>query len=1099
MAMLYDRIQVTRQFPKTLMDAGQRLADNHAVSEVTVGDSGATLTSTVKDEQGQEEKVFITIRPWMQPQFDCECSCEREEGCEHVVATLLYNLALGSESARPPGRLTAQARRGQRRQRDTRQLHYILSVDTRLQKPKLILALQLTEPDGEGGVRSSQPYVLQQRIFHRPPRFLRYDDVAVFKMLLDLYPPLENQSRLDLLPLKSLKCLEDMALTGRCFLDDGATAQKAIPLQWLEGVTARGEWITFRSGVQKLKLVCKRPNVRVVSGVRPFFIDTATGHIGPVNTGLDKNILAGIDRGVGVLPEEAEGFIETYQPALDKNGLPLPAIYPVEVVEASDTRPQLTFYSKRTYSISLGGYQKPVIVDGMRMVFQYEAPIGSVGFPAGDSASERRQFLDSVVYIIKRNRALEGDKIEQLKRLVPELSPLDAGDYVDLHLSLSSLEFTLPSKAAWKRFFLELFPLLREQGWQARYESDFRYHFVSAEQWYGKVEQSKPDWLGLELGIQIDGESVNFLPVLVKAIEKSPEFFARENLKRLSDNRLIAITLDDGRIVEMDVARLRALTGVLIELYGQPKWDTGGRLKLNATQVSRLGELQLAMETEAGAATQWRGNLEILGNALKFSEIHRPVPVRLPRWFGATLRDYQRTGVSWLQCLREQGVAGILADDMGLGKTVQTLAHLAIEKDEGRLTKPALVVVPTSLLSNWVEEANRFAPELGVQVLYGRDRFDYLEQLSQVDLIITTYTLVQKDFQFWSTQDLQFLILDEAHNIKNSRTKVARSVKRMNADYRLCLTGTPLENHLGELWSLFDFLMPGFLESETVFKRLYRNPIEKEGVTEIAKALFKRVSPFMLRRTKNEVAAELPPKTEVVVKIPLTDQQQDLYETLRLASNQKIQDAVAEAGIENSRIMVLAALLKLRQVCCDPRLIKFEKALDVNSAKLQHLLEMVVELVDEGRRILVFSQFTSMLALIEDALTGLGVPYVMLTGATQKRGDVVRRFQSGEVPVFLISLKAGGVGLNLTAADTVIHYDPWWNPAAEQQATDRAYRIGQDKPVFVYKLLAENTVEERIFDLQQQKLALTGAVYDAAEQSSEQFALDNEALAGLLE
>src|SRR3569833_3662350 len=311
--------------------------------------------------------------------------------------------------------------------------------------------------------------------------------------------------------------------------------------------------------------------------------------------------------------------------------------------------------------------------------------------------------------------------------------------------------------------------------------------------------------------------------------------------------------------------------------------------------------------------------------------------------------------------------------------------------------------------------------------------------------------------------------------IKNLSSKVSQMARALRADSRLCLSGTPVENHLGELWSLFEFLQPGLLGNERHFQRLFRTPIEKNGDRARAASLSARLAPFLLRRTKDAVAKELPPKVEIVEPITLDEKQRDFYDGVRLALHQRILEVVREQGLAKSQITILDALLKLRQVCCDPRLVNPDGA--VPSAKLDWLTTVLPELIAEGRRILLFSQFTSMLRLIEAAVTALGIAYCLLTGETKERTAVVQRFQSGEVPLFLISLKAGGTALNLTAADTVIHYDPWWNPAVEAQATDRAHRIGQDKPVFVYKLIAQDTVEERILQLQADKHALASRLY----------------------
>jgi len=336
-------------------------------------------------------------------------------------------------------------------------------------------------------------------------------------------------------------------------------------------------------------------------------------------------------------------------------------------------------------------------------------------------------------------------------------------------------------------------------------------------------------------------------------------------------------------------------------------------------------------------------------------------------------------------------------------------------------------------------------------------------------VILTTYPLLWRDAGELMRYSYHLLILDEAQTVKNAQSRGAEAVRRIDTRHRLCLTGTPLENHLGELWSQFDFLLPGFLGGGRQFTRHWRTPIEKQNDSRRRDLLARRIRPFILRRKKEDVAQELPPKTIIVRNVELEGGQRDLYETVRAAMDVKVRDEIASRGFSRSQIVILDALLKLRQVCCDPRLVKAGSARKVKErAKLDLLMAMLPELVDEGRRILVFSQFTSMLALIEHELANIGLDYALLTGDTGDRETPISRFQAGEVPIFLISLKAGGVGLNLTAADTVIHYDPWWNPAVENQATDRAHRLGQDKPV--------GSIEEKILALQERKAELAAGI-----------------------
>jgi SNF2 family DNA or RNA helicase len=408
-----------------------------------------------------------------------------------------------------------------------------------------------------------------------------------------------------------------------------------------------------------------------------------------------------------------------------------------------------------------------------------------------------------------------------------------------------------------------------------------------------------------------------------------------------------------------------------------------------------------------------------------------------------------------------------------------------------------LVVAPTSLLPNWAAEAQRFAPSLRTLVLHGSRRAERHAEIDDADLVVTSYALLARDAEVLTARDWSIAILDEAQNIKNASSKTAKIARTLKAEQRLCLTGTPIENHLDELWSLYAFAEPGLLGDREGFRRSFRTPIEKRDDDGRRKALAGRIAPFLRRRTKEVVAADLPPKVEILTRVEFAEEQRDLYETIRAAMHARVNEAIAARGLNRSRIVVLDALLKLRQVCCHPRLLPFERSRGVRaSAKLEALREMLEEMVDDGRRILLFSQFTSMLRLIEEELATLQIPYVQLTGDTDDRATPVKRFQNGEVPLFLISLKAGGTGLNLTAADTVIHYDPWWNPAVERQATDRAHRIGQGKSIFVYKMVCEDTIEERILDLQARKGAVADALLDDAAGA---LALDEEELTRLFE
>ncbi|MFZ4624623.1 MAG: SNF2-related protein [Rhodoferax sp.] len=586
-------------------------------------------------------------------------------------------------------------------------------------------------------------------------------------------------------------------------------------------------------------------------------------------------------------------------------------------------------------------------------------------------------------------------------------------------------------------------------------------------------EGATSPWFDLSLGMEINGVRHNILPWLPELIATAAAhpLDPETGLPELPE--FIYLPSPQGGFVRLPTEPLKPWMAALLELVGDHDFS-GDSLKL-----SRFDALRATASLGEGAV--WAGSSHLREMVQRLSGKTELPEVPLPKSVNASLRPYQQQGVNWLQFLREYDLAGILADDMGLGKTLQTLAHIQVEKDAGRLNRPALVIAPVSLMGNWRRETERFCPDLRCLVLHGKDRHELSGSIAEHDIVIAPYSLLHRDRELWLKLKWHLVVLDEAQNIKNANTNAAQVVTELHTRHRLCLSGTPMQNHLGEIWSLFHFLMPGFLGSQKKFTEIFRNPIEKQGNPERLHELRARITPFMLRRTKAVVAHELPPKVETVMRVELSGKQADLYETIRLGMEKTVREALNTKGLAKSQITILDALLKLRQVCCDPHLLKLDAAKKVKvSAKLEQLMEMLPEMLGEGRRILLFSQFTSMLSLIEDELVKRGIKWVKLTGQSQKRDDIITEFTSGKVPLFLISLKAGGVGLNLPQADTVIHYDPWWNPAVEDQATDRAHRIGQTQSVWVVKLVAQGTIEERILALQERKAALAESMYSGS-------------------
>lgn len=635
----------------------------------------------------------------------------------------------------------------------------------------------------------------------------------------------------------------------------------------------------------------------------------------------------------------------------------------------------------------------------------------------------------------------------------------------------------------WQDFLTNQVPALQEVGWQIERNENFQMVFHETDDWTAHVEGDN-DWFNLRFDIEINGKKQPLLPLVTAALKH----FDKEALPEI-----VHLPIKKNEYLSLPRKQLKPILDILYELYDGDSIDEDGSLQMSRFDAGRLGEL----EQQSSSEMVWLGgeSLRELGKKLNdFDGIKITSP---PRGLKVELRHYQQLGLDWLQFLREYQFGGILADDMGLGKTVQTLAHLLHEKEQGRLTQPCLIIAPTSLMSNWRREAEQFTPELKVLILQGSDRRQHFDKIEQHDLILSTYPLLVRDEETLLQQNFHYLVLDEAQVVKNPKAKAAKVIRQIKCNHRLCLTGTPMENHLGELWALFDFLMPGFLGDSRQFTTLFRSPIEKYRNLEQQQRLSRRVAPFMLRRTKGEVASELPAKTEIIRSVTLGSHQAALYESIRIAMDKKVRKAIASKGLARSHIMILDALLKLRQCCCDPQLLKLAQAKKVQeSAKLELLMTLLPEMVEEGRRILLFSQFTQMLSIIEQQLKQHKISYSKLTGQTRKRDEAIDAFKRGEADVFLISLKAGGVGLNLTEADTVIHYDPWWNPAAENQATDRAHRIGQDKAVFVYKLITENTLEEKILEMQARKQALTQGIYQK-ERSTNEAALSGDDLQAL--
>ncbi|TWU01990.1 DEAD/DEAH box helicase [Neorhodopirellula pilleata] len=580
--------------------------------------------------------------------------------------------------------------------------------------------------------------------------------------------------------------------------------------------------------------------------------------------------------------------------------------------------------------------------------------------------------------------------------------------------------------------------------------------------------QKKRDWFGVTGQCEVGGKQIELNDLL--------ENLSGDDAERIHGD---FVRLKDGQWARISEKLRRRLRSIRDATHSDRK-----TLKLDATSAPAMRDIMADGEIQLKATKAWQDCLKRLARAEKL------VP-KVPDSLDATLRDYQIEGFQWLRRLAEWGVGGVLADDMGLGKTLQTLAVVLDRKDEG----PTLVIAPTSVGFNWVREANRFAPELNVHLYRETDRKEFLSTVGPGDLVVCSYGLALRDEQELSSVEWGTLVLDEAQAIKNSRSKTSRAIADIPAKWKVALTGTPVENHLGELWSLFHVVSPGVFGGWESFRKRFAAPIELKDSQIARESLAERLKPFVLRRKKSEVLKDLPPRTEMNLYVDLSDSERAEYEKIRLQAIGEIEEVEAITTTQDQRFRILAMLTRLRQISCNAALVN--RNFKGESAKLQQLIETMTGLKEEGHRALIFSQFTEHLGLIRAELEAKGFTYEYLDGSTpaKARQERVDAFQNGAADVFLISLKAGGTGLNLTAADYVIHMDPWWNPAVEDQATDRAHRIGQDKPVMVYRIIARGTIEEEILALHESKRDLVAGIMEGTTAAGK---LSNEELIAML-
>ena len=983
------------------------------------------------------------------------CSCPVGFNCKHVAAVCLQYRQQLTNALTGANCLDWLTELDSTPPVSDSQEHLIYLIRPQDQSDELTVDIIVTKPKKSGGFNKGRKLSLFNLSFNRHTLdCFQEEDEEIFKLLCGLEAHLQSsQNRLNNPPsltgLLGFYALQKLLHSNRLYW------LEATPHALTQGEARKLSFSWQKSAQNQYSLnIDVQPEALLIMTDPPCYLDIKQGCIGEFSNSLTLKQL----KAYQAAPTVPEAFADEFSMQLvtKHSDSVLPPPKPITITELKNLSPtpKLRLFGRHTPNQP---YQHL-----MALNFLYAQWL----CPAKKSEQSSVVKTEQGLFRLYRDLTAEQQAIHTLKAANFQIIEDDSAEL----LLISNAEYQWEAANHWNDFLQNNVPQLKQNHWKIELHDSFKLNFQYADAWQAEISDVKNDWFEMRFNVDINGKSYPLLPLILPVLENYA-------LDKLPDT--LNLHLGDYQYLTIPSEKIKPILTVLLELFNTSHLNADGTLKLSRFNVASIADLELHNYGLFSLA----GGEKLRELARKLRDFSGIQDVEPPKHFYAELRPYQQQGLNWLQFLREYQFGGILADDMGLGKTIQTLAHLLLEKQSGRMTKPCLIVATTSLMSNWRREAQRFAPELSILILQGTERKQYFEQLNDYDLVLTTYPLLPRDEDVLLSYQYYYLVLDEAQTVKNPTGIAAQLVRKLKAKHRLCLTGTPMENHLGELWAQFDFLMPNFLGTATHFKKHYRTPIENLNDNERKAQLVRRIAPFMLRRTKQAVAAELPPKTEIIRTVALHPNQATLYETIRLSMEQRVRFAIEEKGLARSHITILDALLKLRQTCCDPRTLSISVSNKIQeSAKLDLLMEMLPEQLEEGRRILVFSQFTRMIAIIEEKLQEQNIAYSKLTGQTQKRDAAIERFKSGEVNVFLISLKAGGVGLNLTEADTVIIYDPWWNPATETQATDRAYRIGQDKPVFVYKLVTENTVEEKILALQERKRVLADSIYDEEKQ-----------------
>jgi len=1114
------KADIERLIGKTYADRGAAYAKEGRVIKLSGAEAKRRLSAKVRGSGRSTYSQAIVLK-WSDygrlVNIEGDCSCPIGYNCKHVAAVLFVAAPIlraenapaspaqpkRSAPSKPPqqslsGPLQVWLETGPKPQtsgngndyppRVLDRIYYVLARE----RDQLVVQPYKVRLKKDGTVgKNARRYDFAHINSPTPPKFVRPidDRIRRYLRLADSYFYASGMQ----LPEgeEGRKTLELLLETGR------ARWREATGIALVKGPeqTGRFVWHLDKSGTQTLEVKTLEGTTLTALPVAPlWYLDPKSGECGLLSTDQPPERAAWLAAAPPVKARETGQFTQALDQLqkLDQlkapgqpNEASLPLPRQIEMVTRTDILPEpvLRLHAARVQEVEVYDWRyyrrsapaTKETVPALSCVFDYK---GARVHP-DDTGSTIEAFDGDRIEVIVRHTSQEARHLTDLENIA-QMHGFEDPDLLEEEVEVigkAEPDFILfpfaaddagPGQALdFLRFGTEK---LRDLGWRVEIGKDWPCQlYEGGHQIIAGVKEDENGWFTLALNIEVGGQEIDLLAVVLRFLNQMPPEVLEVDfdLAAYLAEQTFFLRLADGRYLSLPAAPLAPVLRVFLALHGQ----------MHPGEAGVAAEIAEAL---AGSDIPFIGGEKLLRLGQRLRALASPdAAPAIPAGFTGELRPYQKIGLGWLTALAETGFGGVLADDMGLGKTVQALAFLAGQKETNAVELPNLLIVPTSLVGTWTQEAARFTPDLRVLVLHGPDRKTRFDQIASHDLVITTYPLLHRDADILFVQDYDNVILDEAQMVKNPASRAAKLIRNVNANQRLALSGTPMENNLEELWSLYDWLIPGLLGNRKAFQQNFRKPIEKKGDRAAQTLLSKRIAPFLLRRTKEQVALDLPPKTVITETITLSGAQRELYETIRIAMDQRVRAALDKKGLAGSRITVLDALLKLRQVCCDPGLVKLPAAREITaSAKRAHLLEMLDELMAEGRRVLVFSQFVQMLRLIEDDIKARGYDYAWLSGETKNRGELVEHFQNGNVPIFLISLKAGGLGLTLTAADTVILYDPWWNPAVERQAMDRTHRIGQDRPVFVHRLITQGTVETKIEAIQKRKQDLADALFD---------------------